>query len=71
MTFVVLSSDIPTKKNTIKLHESKLTNERFIIHDPDDIWLFVQPKVVKWLEQRLKESNEENCYQDPRCEDTK
>ncbi len=53
------------------MNEGKPTNERFIIHDLDDTRLFVQPSVVNWLEQRLKQFNEENTYQPPRREDTK
>ncbi|CAL5219450.1 g1285 [Coccomyxa viridis] len=66
---VLLQCDVPTKEFIISLNESKPTNERFIIHDLDDIRLFVQPSVVEWLEERLKQFNEENTYQPPRRED--
>ena len=69
--FCAHCSDVPTKEFIISLNEGKPTNERFIIHDLDDTRLFVQPSVVNWLEQRLKQFNEENTYQPPRREDTK
>lgn len=62
---------MPTKEFIISLNEGKPTNEKFIIHDLDDIRLFVQPSVVTWLEERLKQFNEENIYQAPRREDMK
>jgi len=62
---------VPTKEFIISLNEGKPTNEKFIIHDLDDIRLFVQPSVVTWLEDRLKQFNEENIYQAPRREDMK
>ena len=62
---------MPTKEFIISLNEGKPTNEKFIIHDLDDIRLFVQPSVVEWLVERLKQFNEENIYQAPRREDMK
>jgi hypothetical protein len=58
-------SDEPTREFIVSLNEAKPTAEKFIIYDLDDTRLFVQPTVVEWLEQRLKEFGEENTYQPP------
>ena len=50
---------MPTKEYILSLNEGKPTAERFIIQDLDDTRLFVQPTVVEWLQQRLKDFQEE------------
>ena len=52
---------MPTKEYILSLNEGRPTAERFIIQDLDDTRLFVQPTVVDWLEQRLKEFHEQVC----------
>ncbi|KAK9819476.1 hypothetical protein WJX81_000381 [Elliptochloris bilobata] len=62
---VLLECDEPTREFILSLNEGKPTAEKFVIYDLDDTRLFVQPTVVNWLEQRLKEFAEENTYQPP------
>lgn len=66
---VLLECDIPTKVFVVNLNENLPVNDKFIIQDLDETRLFVQPRIVDWLELKLKEFQDSNTYQAPTRED--
>ena len=47
------------------LNESAVAKDKFVIDELDDTHLFVQPRIVEWLENELKKFFDSNVYAPP------
>lgn len=64
----LVECDVPTKEFLINLNDSLPPSDNFIFCELDDTRLFIKPKRVEFVRQRLKAFYEQHTYQAPQAQ---
>lgn len=65
MRGTLIETDVPTKVLILFFNEQCSPQDRFVIAELDERSLFVQPRAVKFLQEKLREYHSKNTFVAP------